>query len=209
MSGDVTREALAQRDDRWHAALGASYFHIGPERDLGLLDGLDYRATPAIAEADFLLCTGLFDDSAESVGDYAKLFDEARARALPMVCVNPDLTVMRGEAEVPCAGSLAAAYQGSGGEVRYHGKPYGRAYEACFARLGGVARARILVVGDSLRTDIAGAEAAGLDAVLVTGGIHADELGAGPGGASLAQRLEAACAREGARPMAALPAFVW
>jgi HAD superfamily hydrolase (TIGR01459 family) len=205
-SGDVTREALGRRDDPWHAALGIGYFHIGPERDVGLLDGLDYQASGAIVEADFLLCTGLFDDTTEGVDDYAELFAEARARALPMVCVNPDLTVMRGEAEVLCAGALAAAYEVAGGEVRYHGKPHARAYRTCFARLGDVARARILAVGDSLRTDIAGAQAAGLDSVLTIGGIHAHELGTGP---LLAERLEAACAREGARPTVALSNFVW
>jgi HAD superfamily hydrolase (TIGR01459 family) len=208
-SGDVTREALARRDDAWHAALGRSYYHIGPERDLGLLDGLDYQAADGVAAAAFLLCTGLFDDEREGIDDYAALFDAALERPLPMVCVNPDLTVMRGAAEVLCAGSLAAAYADRGGEVRYHGKPHRRAYDACFDRLDGIDRRRILVVGDSLRTDIAGAVQAGVDAVLVTSGIHADELGAGPGQALAPERLEAACAREGVRPLAALPAFLW
>ena len=207
-SGDVAREALARRDDAWHQALGAAYFHLGPERDKGLLDGLDYRAAESVGQADFLLNTGLFDDEREGVSDYAGLLDEALARRMPMVCVNPDLTVMRGEAEVPCAGSLAAVYAAMGGDVCYHGKPYPRAFESCFACLDGIALHRILVVGDSLPTDIAGAKGVGLDAVLITGGIHSDELGPRPGEPA-AERLEAACLRAGARPVAAMASLRW
>ena len=208
-SGDVAREALAGRHDAWHRALGAAYFHIGPERDEGLLQGLDYHQAASLEEADFVLATGLFNDERESIEDYAPLIAEAVARSLPMVCVNPDLTVVRGDKQVPCAGSLAQAYAATGGEVRYHGKPYPRAYELCFQKLDGISRRRILIVGDSLATDIAGAEALGLDAILITSGIHAGEFGAKPGEAPDRERLEAACARVGAWPMAAMATLLW
>jgi len=208
-SGEVAREALERRDDAWHAALGRRYFHLGPERDEGLLEGLDYRPAATVAKAQFLLNTGFFDDESEGVEDYDALFAEARAGGLPMVCANPDISVMRGDREVLCAGALAAAYAARGGEVGYHGKPHRRAYEVCFRRLEGLSRRRTLVVGDSLRTDMAGAQALGLDAVLVTGGIHADELGPGAGAAPTAERIEAACAAAGVRPLAALAALVW
>ncbi len=208
-SGDVARDALARRDDPWHRALGRAYFHIGPERDRGLLDGLDYRPAGSLAPADFLLATGLFDDERDGVDDYAALFGEALAKGLPMVCVNPDLAVMRGDRQVVCAGALAQAYAARGGEVRYHGKPYPRAYELCFRKLDGFSRRRILVVGDSLRTDIAGAKAVGLETVLVTSGIHAGEFGAKSGEPPDGDRLEAACAREGAWPMAAMVTLRW
>ena len=39
----------------------------------------------------------------------------------------------------------------------------------CFAMLGIADRRRVIAIGDSLRTDIAGANAAGIDSVLVTG----------------------------------------
>jgi HAD superfamily hydrolase (TIGR01459 family) len=208
-SGDVAREALERRDDAWHAALGRRYFQIGPERDVGLLEGLDYRPAATVGEAQFLLNTGFFDDESEGVEDYDALFAEALARGLPMVCANPDLSVMRGDREVPCAGTLAAAYAARGGDVGYHGKPHPRAYQICFRRLEGLSRRRTLVLGDSLRTDMAGAQALDLDAVLVTGGIHADELGSSAGAAPTPERIEAACAGAGVRPLAAMAALVW
>ncbi len=208
-SGDETRDALAERADPWHAALGRAFFHLGPERDWGLLDGLDYRRVYELAEADFVLDTGFFDDETESVEDYDSFLAEALARRLPMVCANPDRQVMRGPRTVPCAGALAAAYEARGGDVRYHGKPHAGVYRASLARLGGLAPDRVLAVGDSLATDIAGAVAFGIDAVLVTAGIHVDEFHAASGAAPDARAVEAACERAGCRPVAAVAAVVW
>ena len=208
-SGDLTRRALERRDDPWHAALGRAYYHLGPQRDEELIDGLAYRVVPALADADFILNTGLVDDETETVAAYETLLDAALARRLPMICANPDLSVVRGLSRVPCAGALAAAYASRGGPTRYHGKPHPPAYAACFERFDGIDRRRILAIGDSLHTDIAGAAAVGLDALLVTGGVHADELGLAPGEVADTHLLGELCIRSGHRPMAALAALVW
>jgi len=208
-SGDLTRRALERRDDAWHAALGRAYYHLGPRRDAALTDGLAYRAVPCLADADFILNTGLVNDETETVAAYETLLDAALARRLPMICANPDLSVVRGLCRVPCAGAVAAAYAARGGPTRYHGKPHPPAYAACFERFDGIDRRRILAIGDSLHTDIAGAVAVGIDALLVTGGVHADELGLAPGEVADPHSLAELCARAGPRPVAALPALVW
>ena len=208
-SGDLTRQALASRSDPWHAALGRTYYHLGPPRDWGITRGLDFEEIEELARASFILATGLFDDERETVDDYEAFFDKALAAALPMICVNPDLSVMRGDRRIPCAGALAAAYAARGGPTRYHGKPHRSAYDACFEWFGTTDRRRIVAIGDSLHTDIAGALAAGVDGVLVTGGIHADEWGLAPGESPDPGDLAAACARAGHTPTAALPALVW
>ena len=69
-----------------------------------------------------------------------------------------------------------------GGEVLYAGKPYRPIYELALAKaeaaLGRKADPRrVLAIGDSVRTDLAGAHAFGIDCLFVTAGIHADELG--------------------------------
>ena len=204
-SGDLARAALRARADPWHARLGRRYFHLGPARDHGLLDGLDYERAAAVGDSDFLLNTGLFDDETETEDDYADLLAAARRRGLPMLCANPDLAVNRGGARLPCAGAVARAYERIGGAVAYHGKPGRAAFEACLRRLPGVTRDRVLVVGDGLETDIAGAAAAGLDAAFVAGGIHAAELGADGDPAALRAEL----ARRGLAPVAVLPALRW
>src|SRR5205823_13053830 len=109
--------------------------------------------------------------------DYEPLLRPALARDLPMICANPDLVVMRGSTLHLCAGGLAKWYEEAGGRVRWHGKPFRSVYDTCLGLLGIDGRSRVLAVGDSLRTDIAGAAGAGLDSVLIAGGIHAEEFG--------------------------------
>ncbi len=207
-SGDLTRAALEGRGDAFHGALGRRYLQIGPERDRGLLSGLDY-APVAEAEAEFVLESGLYDDRTETLDDYAPLLGRLVARDLPMVCANPDLTVMRGAQIILCAGSIAGAYEALGGRVRSHGKPDASAYDHCLALLGAPERGRVLAIGDSLRTDIRGANAAGIDVFLVTQGIHADEFAHSDDGGPDLAAVAAACEREDVRPLAVMRRLGW
>jgi len=207
-SGDVTHLCVSRRDDDWHAALGHNFFHVGPERDWGLLDGAGVTEVENMDAADFILTSGLRDDERETEVDYEDEFKRAIARNLPMICANPDLSVVRGDKMVLCAGSLAGYYEKLGGRVRYHGKPYARGYAVCFEILGGIDPARVLAVGDSFRTDIAGANAAGIASLFVAGGIHGAELFEADGSLNAAKVTTAAQAA-GHMPTAAIPGFYW
>ena len=174
-SGDVTIQLIEERIDD-------PLFHVGPARDLSLFEGAE-KATgrrPALVpleQARYSVCTGLRDDRTERPEDYQ---DELRAlseRSLTMICANPDIVIHRGDAIVYCAGALARRYEEIGGEVVYAGKPYLPIYdraiaEAERARGARIDRRRILAIGDGMKTDIAGAAAAGIDALFITGGIH-------------------------------------
>ena len=118
-------------------------------RRAGLLAGED------VADADFLLAVGLFDE-ADPIERYDPLFAAAAARELAMVCVNPDIVIYRqGGVTAPCAGWLAQHYrEGYGGRVLYHGKPDPAIFHRAALALDQGDDARILVVGDSLATDI-------------------------------------------------------
>jgi HAD superfamily hydrolase (TIGR01459 family) len=173
-SGDVTRAVVAE-----HA--GQRVFHLGPERDLPTYEGLDVEVVP-VERADFVVCSGLFDDTQEKPEDYDSLIDTMRARALFMVCANPDIVVERGDHLVYCAGAIADRYAAAGGEVLYAGKPHRPIYDQALARaqeIRGrkVETGRVLAIGDSVRTDLMGAAAFGVDCLFVTAGIHAEELG--------------------------------
>src|SRR5256712_2625772 len=173
-SGDVTRALIAAR-------AGARVFHIGPERDLSLFEGLDAPMAP-LEHADYAVCSGLTDDTVETPHDYGDLIARMRARSLPMICANPDVVVERGDTLVYCAGAIADLYAAAGGTVIYAGKPYRPIYEQALAMAETVRgrppnRARVLAIGDSVRTDLKGAAAFGIDFLFVTGGIHAEELG--------------------------------
>ncbi|MER2264413.1 TIGR01459 family HAD-type hydrolase [Methylobacterium oxalidis] len=174
-SGDLTRDLVARHP-------GARVHHLGPERDAPIFEGLDLTLVPA-AEAQVVVCTGLFDDTRETADDYRDTLAAFRARAVPMICANPDLVVERDKKLIPCAGLIAAAYAEIGGDVVYAGKPYRPIYEAALAAAGALDGlpapdpSRVLAVGDALRTDIAGASAFGIASLLVARGIHAEELG--------------------------------
>jgi HAD superfamily hydrolase (TIGR01459 family) len=114
------------------------------------------------------------------VEDYRALLQRARARRLPFVCANPDLVVDVGGHQLVCAGAIADLYERMDGEVFWAGKPHANAYDAAraaaeAARGAPVELERIIAVGDSLRTDLKGAETAGIDAIFVASGIHRDE----------------------------------
>jgi HAD superfamily hydrolase (TIGR01459 family) len=151
--------------------LGSSYFYIGPDKDLDVLDGLPYRRVFAVQEAEFLLNVGFGSEEAED-NDHDGEMLEAIQKQLPMLCLNPDLEVIKISGQrFPCAGVLAKAYQRMGGRVVWFGKPYQDVYSQCEALLPHVGKDRMLAVGDSLETDIPGALRYGLDCLLVAGGI--------------------------------------
>jgi HAD superfamily hydrolase (TIGR01459 family) len=173
-SGDVTQDVMLKRRDQ-------RVFTIGPQRDLPTFTELGIKFAPA-ESADYVVCTGLFDDEHETPEDYRPLLTRLRERGLFMVCANPDLVVERGERLVYCAGAVADLYASLGGEVLYAGKPHRPIYETALAKAA-AARGekprldRVLAIGDSVRTDLAGATAFGIDCLFVTAGIHAEELG--------------------------------
>jgi HAD superfamily hydrolase (TIGR01459 family) len=173
-SGDVTRGVIESRP-------GQAIFHIGPERDRSIFAGLNLTFAP-LETADYVVCSGLFDDEVETPDDYRDRLAAMLKRKLFMVCGNPDVVVERGDRLVHCAGGIADIYASMGGEVLYAGKPYRPIYDLALARAemrrGRKAELRrVLAIGDSVRTDLAGAHALGVDCLFITSGIHAEELG--------------------------------
>jgi HAD superfamily hydrolase (TIGR01459 family) len=204
-SGDVAIGLIAERG-------AAPVHHIGPQRDLALLEAAaEAGARPVLVgveEASYVLCTGLFDDRTETPDDYAERLSAMAARGLTLICANPDLVVHRGADLIYCAGALAQAYEALGGEAIYAGKPHAPIYHAALAAAGAalnapLKRARVLAIGDAMRTDIAGAVAQGLDALFVAAGIHRDAL-SGSGAAATNDELQSLFRREGLRPVAAI-----
>jgi HAD superfamily hydrolase (TIGR01459 family) len=207
-SGEEAWQHLHRRDEPFYAALGRRCLHICSERDLEMREGLDLDWVATPEEADFILNTGPAEwEDTHDV--YAPLLERARSRDLPMICANPDLVVIHGGRPALCAGAIAEQYEALGGRVRWHGKPYPSVYESCLVLLGLADRRRILAIGDSLRTDIAGAAAAGIDSLLIAGsGIHGAEF-AGLDGALAADRIAAAIRDAGVSPIGAAAGFVW
>jgi HAD superfamily hydrolase (TIGR01459 family) len=196
-SGEAARDDLIARAHGKQLKL----MHIGPERDRPVFEGLNVElAGPE--EAEVALCTGLFDDDVETADDYIGMLTAMKARALPMICANPDLFAPRAGKLVPCAGGIARLYEEMGGIVVYYGKPKPPIYATAIEAAG--AGGRILVIGDALETDMAGANTMGLDALFVACGLHKDELGD-----LTAANLAALFAQHGLTARAAVDVLKW
>src|SRR5579883_1815507 len=164
-SGDVTRDLM-------EGYRGKPIFHLGPPQDKAFFEGLavQFSSPP---EAAVIVCTGLFDDERESPEDYRPMLAKFAARRIPMICANPDLVVERGRKLLPCAGALAALYEGMGQTVIQAGKPFRPIYELALGRLTTPVRpAELLAIGDGVDTDIKGAFALGIDAIYVASRVH-------------------------------------
>jgi HAD superfamily hydrolase (TIGR01459 family) len=207
-SGEAAHIALRDRSDRFHAGLGRACFLLGPPDDDSVIAGLDYDLVDSIKAAHFILAIGAYR-SGDRARDYDGMLAGATERRLAMVCANPDMEVLRGGVREICAGAIAARFETFGGEVHYHGKPHPPIYEASLSLMGLKKDARILSIGDALPTDVKGANAAGFDALLITGGIHAEMLGIAAGEVPDPAALEALMAKHGTRPRAAAAAFKW
>lgn len=172
-SGEAVHLGLRERAEEF-ATLGWRLYHLGPPRDRDLFETLAmYQEVSDPAAADFVLNTGPdVDLDPHDAGRYRPVLEAGLKAGLPMICANPDLEVAKDGKPVLCAGLLAQIYRAGGGVVIERGKPHPAIYAPVLAMLG-TARERTLAVGDSLRTDIAGAAGLGIDALWMLSGIHA------------------------------------
>ena len=150
--------------------LNEVFYHIGPPRDFDLFNLFENNKCEDIKESEYLLCTGLFDDYDEDLIYYKNLFENHINKK--MICTNPDLIVDRGNKRELCAGSVAIVFEKMGGEVVYFGKPHPEVYNQSIDNNN----KKILSIGDNLNTDIKGANLLNYDSLLISNGIHRDEI---------------------------------
>ncbi len=177
-SGDSARLAI------FEGAVGTKVWHIGESRDttffepLRMIEDCPEVELVELDEADGIVCTGPFDVHADPDVNRPN-FEIAVAKGLKLLCANPDIVVDRGATREWCAGALAALYTQLGGTSLYFGKPHAPVYHLARKRLdevqSGIPDDRILAIGDGPGTDVAGALAAGLDCIFVTGGLMAED----------------------------------
>lgn len=210
-AGELTLREIVARE-------GAPVYHLGPPRDDGLFEEAARRLGRTVDRvgpeaADYIVCTGLFDERNETPQDYESRLAALHARDLVMLCANPDIVVPIGDSLVYCAGALAEVYAAMGGKVVMFGKPHPPIYAAALERVarlrgGGIEKSRILAIGDGAFTDLAGAGGAGLDCLFIIHGVHRDELHGADGDLDTAA-LAALFGRAGARPIALARDLFW
>lgn len=164
-----------------------------------------FKRVHSLEEADWILMTDMLSES-DTVESVQPFFRRALELNLPIIAGNGDNMVMLGEKECVCAGAVARWYKSQGGRVHIHGKPSVELFASAHACLpAGIPKPRILMIGDALETDIAGASAYGIDSLLVCTGIHGKDFPdvtastVSPSAASTA-RLAELCALHGVTP---------
>lgn len=209
-AGDDARAAFATRSDRFHRTLGRRALVIARHGDESQVTDFGLVATADVACADLVFVLSV-DAAGHTVRDCERSLVAARARDLPLVCANPDVTVVSHGRVIAGPGAIAQRYAALGGRVRYHGKPDRGIYTLALAALArlGVVPERTVAVGDSLPNDIAGARGAGLASALVAGGIHREALGVATGGLPDAAHWAAFMATAAVVPEYLVAAFAW
>ena len=150
--------------------LDKAFYHVGPPRDFDLFNDFEKMKSKNLIDSDYILCTGLFDDHDKDLKYYKNLFEKNLKKK--MICTNPDLIVDRGNIREFCAGSVAMVFEKLGGEVVYFGKPYPEVYDQSTDNKN----KKILSIGDNLNTDIKGANLLNYDSLIISNGIHKDEI---------------------------------
>lgn len=181
-SGDAVREQLLAWNDDVFKNLGRKLYHLGEARNKEILADIKVDVTTDIKQADFLLITAYLDEG-EDLNVYDHLLKEAADLKIPAICANPDVAVPQGDSIRYCAGMIGKLYEEMGGIVHYYGKPDVRMFNAVLNKyLSDYDKSKILMIGDTIDTDILGANRANLDSALVltgNGRAIAEEIKAG------------------------------
>ncbi len=204
-SGEATFIELKKNQENNFKHFGKKYFYIGPQKDIDLLEGLDYTLVESASEADFAITTG-FDNEYSTLEEKFSQIEEAKKANLELICVNPDLIVVKQSGlEMICAGVIAKEYQRIGGKVHYFGKPYNLVYKIVCENFNNAHNSKILAVGDALETDIKGALNSNIDGALITGGILSNQLGIKYGEQAEKNKLEMICQNHQIYPKFVIP----
>ena len=150
--------------------IGQKFYHIGPPRDFDLFNDFKNKKTEDLDKSDYLLCTGLYDQHDQDLNYYKELLKNFTSKK--MVCTNPDLIVNKGKKREYCAGSVAMIFEKIGGEVIYFGKPYPEVYNQSITNNNN----KVIAIGDNLNTDIKGAINMNYDSLIITDGVHKEEI---------------------------------
>jgi HAD superfamily hydrolase (TIGR01459 family) len=158
-------------------SLGQNCYHIGPDRDLKIFDGVGVKRV-SFDESDFIFITGLFNDEQEDENTYLPLLEESKKRKLKLLCANPDIWVQRGNDLIPCAGAISKKYESIGGEVINIGKPFQPIFDEAIKNIDNLGQGKFsstIVIGDGIDTDIKGANDYKLDSLLTLGGLFSGQ----------------------------------
>ena len=155
----------------------ADFIYVGSPNDKKCytIDGLKTKNGEHINIED------MFDVSLDDIEGFEEIADclkECKKHDKSFVVVNPDIFALEGVGEnirpILCQGAIGEFYKRMGGKVEYFGKPYPNIYD--FAKSFTNNEEKIVMIGDTLWTDILGGNIAGIDTTLVLTGVSGEFL---------------------------------
>lgn len=185
-SGDIVKHTLLNKELPFKKNHDLYYLFCGKHpkysSHLNLFEGTTYQETNDIEAADFIFIgvphiAGIDQESAEV---FIEQIERLVEKKVPMICPNPDLYAHEGNPpkQVVRQGMIAKIYQEMGGQVFYMGKPNKKMFEhamKAFNQFHITDKQKILMVGDTIETDIRGANNYGMKSALtVLSGIMKD-----------------------------------
>ena len=208
-AGEVTWKGLKDQKDAPFKGLGNKCYLISRPDDFALLDGLPIERVHDIEEAQFILITG-FDSTNNKLEELDPIFKRAVIKRLPAICANPDMITVYGHERAIGPGAVAKRYHELGGMAHLIGKPHKTIFRHCLGMFDGLIPSRILMIGDSMQHDVAGAMAVDIDTAFITQGIHSSQF---KPGMSVEQKRKVmehlAQVYGGIRPNWVLDSLVW
>lgn len=165
----IQRGALPVPGNKFYV-FGVANFR-DPEKLPTIFNDSVYEVVDTVQEADFAYC-GIPQINGEDrmeITEFVPGLAEIKKAGLALVCANPDLRANKGGRFVVRQGIICEAYEQMGGKVIRYGKPDARIFDRVLADYG-IARERVLMIGDTLGTDILGANRAGIKSCLVLDG---------------------------------------
>jgi len=143
-----------------------------------LFQNIADHMTPDMNAADFVYfgSPSTKETAALNIDHLMPELEQALSLNKKAVIANPDYHAFKGPIKYCAQGTMGKWYEDRGGSVYWIGKPYPLIYQYALNFLQCPAH-RVLMIGDTIRTDIAGGKNAGMKTLLITGtGITASAL---------------------------------
>lgn len=177
-AGEIVHYQLKAKSTEFDR-IGKSYYRLGDKSYTGVFSGLtEYKEVSSLAQADFVYIENVAKEN-DTIDNYIPILEHAASLNIPMLCVGNDTSTYADGKIILGAGAIAEQYAILGGKIITKGKPDTKLFAYTIDGLPNVKKDKVLVIGDSLPTDIKGAKLLGVDSMLISKGIHVNYLGEG------------------------------
>lgn len=169
-SGELARNLLNNSAKHFNIK-DPMIYHLGADQNDEILENLNVNTTTNIKHANILLMT-LYCDSQNDLNKFDDLLQFVSKNQILTICANPDIYLTTQNHVRYTAGYFAKKLISLNMDcsVIYTGKPYLEIYNAVLQNVQNVPKNRILMIGDTIETDILGAQRCGIHSALVMTG---------------------------------------